>query len=499
MRVVTVNPPFLKNYSRQSRSPCVAKSGTIYYSYYLAYAGCAAEMAGCSVVHLDAIAFELNFEQIHQKINDSEPDVVIIDTSTPSIISDVAFASNVKSQNPSALVFCVGTFPSKNLSGFLKIMDAQECAIDGCFIGEYEETVYDLCIALSSKSSIEEIAGLVLFNNSISPIGTNKARKTSEEFLNRLPFVSEFYMRHLGEDGIKKHFYASITWPYLQILTARGCPYKCSFCNIPSIGSYRVRDIESVIQELKFIKKHLPYVKEIFIEDDTFPINKKRTIALCKRIIEEQINIKWSCNARVNTDVETLAIMKKAGCRLTCVGFESPSVTSLVGIIKKTDLKQQEDYMTAADDVGMKVNGCFIIGLPGDTRESIQNTINYSKKLLPNTAQFYPHMVYPGTGSFEWAETNDMLEHTDWRKWTTPEGFHNTPLRINGITSGELLALADEGRRQFYTNPKYLMKMFFQSLTSFSEFQRMIIAGRSFVPILFEYIFSNKKRQPKAG
>jgi anaerobic magnesium-protoporphyrin IX monomethyl ester cyclase len=495
MQIVTVNPPFLKNYSRQSRSPCVAKSGTIYYSYYLAYAGCAAEMAGFNVTHLDSIAFELSFEQTYKRIYDAKPDLVIIDTSTPSIISDVAFAGRVKVENPNALVFCVGTFPSKNLPGFIKILNEKDHSIDGCLMGEYEETVYELCMALSSGTSINEIDGLVLLNDkSVTSNFSDKSRKTSEQFLNKLPFVSDFYLRHLGESGIKKHFYASITWPYLQLLTARGCPYKCSFCNIPSIGSYRVRDIESVIAELKFIKNNLPYVKEVFIEDDTFPINKKRTIALCKRIIEEKINIKWSCNARVNTDLETISIMKEAGCRLTCVGFESPSITSLVGIIKKTDLKQQEDYMLAAEKVGIKVNGCFIIGLPGDTRESIQNTINYSKKLLPNTAQFYPHMVYPGTGSFEWAEMNDMLEHTNWENWNTPEGYHNTPLRINGISSVELLSFADEGRRQFYTNPKYLIKMLLQSMSSYSEFQRMIIAGRSFVPILFKYIFASNKK-----
>jgi hypothetical protein len=157
MNVVTVNPPFLKNYSRQSRSPCVAKSGTIYYSYYLAYAGCAAEMAGCKVVHLDAIAFEMTFEDIQQQIDDAIPDIVIIDTSTPSIVSDIAFASDVKSRNPSALVFCVGTFPSKNLAGFFKIMQKQKCSIDGCFIGEYEETVYEICIAMKNKSAIVEM------------------------------------------------------------------------------------------------------------------------------------------------------------------------------------------------------------------------------------------------------------------------------------------------------------------------------------------------------
>jgi len=486
MKLLTLNPPYLKNYSRQSRSPCVAKSGTIYYSYYLAYAGCAAELAGADVTHIDSIAFDLDYDTTLYHVTNAKPDIIIIDTSTPSIKSDIEFASLVKQRCPSALVFCVGTFPSKNTQDFFMLAASFSPSIDGCFIGEYEEIVYNLCL---NQHTWKEVPGISFF------IGENDykrdvvAQKTRSEFLDRLPFVSEFYLKHLGKKGIKRHFYASITWPYIQILTARGCPFKCSFCNIPSIGSYRKRSIESVINELKYIKNNLSFVNEIFIEDDTFPIDKKRTIALCKRIVEEKINLKWSCNARVDTDPEALMWMKKAGCRLTCVGFESPTTNALDGVIKKTSLKQQEDFMVNANEIGMKVNGCFILGLHGDTADTIQNTIEYSKKLMPNTAQFYPHMVYPGTGSFKWAEDNNLLEHKDWTKWNTDEGFHNTPLKINGLSSRDLLDLADKARKEFYLNPWYILKMLRQSLTSFSEFQRIIIAGKSFFPLLYSYIF----------
>lgn len=489
MRVLSLNPPFLKNYSRQSRSPCVAKSGTIYYSYYLAYAGCAAELANCEVNHIDAIAFELSFDDVLEKARQYQPSLILVDTSTPSIWSDIEFASRLKKSIPSAVVLCVGTFPSKNIKEFYRLVNSFETKIDGCLLGEYEETVYEICTAITSGEDWQCINGTSSIDVTGKIIGSDQPRKTSAEFLDRLPFVSDFYLRHLGEPGIKRHFYASIKWPYIQILTARGCPFKCSFCNIPSIGSYRVRSIDSVIDELKFIVENMSFVKEIFIEDDTFPINKKRTIEICKRIIDENIKIKWSCNARVDTDKETLEIMRKAGCRLTCVGFESPSVDALIGTIKKTNLAQQEQFMESANNVGIKVNGCFIIGLHGDNRKSIQKTIDYSKKLMPNTAQFYPHMVYPGTGSFQWALENNLLEHTDWSKWNTEEGFHSTPLRINGISSAELLILADDARKQFYTNPRYLLKMLWQSIKSPTEFQRMLIAGKSFFPILISYVF----------
>jgi len=491
IKIATINPPFLKNYSRQSRSPSVAKSGTIYFSYYLAYAGAAMEMHGHNVKHIDAISHDLNEDTVLKSIAEFSPSLIIFDTSTPSIVNDIKFASRIKKLLPDCLLFAVGTFPSKNTIEFEKLNKKYNSQITGCLIGEYEESAAELANALGKKNSISDIEGIILLDGSPIP-DKPQLRKTSPDFLDSLPFVSEFYLRHLGKSGIEKHFYASITWPYIQILTARGCPYKCSFCNIPSIGSYRTRSVDSVISELKFIVEKMPFVKEVFIEDDTFPINKKRTIEICKRIISEGIKIKWSCNARVNTDIETLQWMKKAGCRLACVGFESPATDALEGVTKKTSLVEQELFMQNANKAKIKINGCFILGLPGETTKSIDNTIEYAKRIMPNTAQFYPHMLYPGTGSFEWAEKNNLLEHKDWEKWNTPEGFHNTPLKINGMSSTDLLQFADTARKRFYTNPRYLIKMFFQCIISPSELQRILIAGKTFFPLLLGYIFKKK-------
>lgn len=492
IKVSTINPPFLRGYSRQSRSPCVAKSGTIYFAYYLAYAGCALEMGGHDVYHLDAIIDDLTFEKSIEKIKEQNPALIIVDTSTPSIESDIKFCAALKIAIPSAVIACSGTFPSKTPEEFFNLNRVNGSPIQLALCGEYEETALEVANAIATGDSYFSIEGVAYVDDKGVVIVNGGLRKTSESFLDRLPFVSEFYLRHFGEDGIRRHFYASINWPYLQILTARGCPYKCSFCNIPSIGSYRTRSIDSVINELKFIEEKMPFVKEIFIEDDTFPINKKRTREMCEKIIQEKIRLTWSCNARVNTDLETLQIMKLAGCRLTCVGFESPMENSLKDIQKKTSLHEQERFMQDADAVGMKVNGCFILGLPGDTEETIQSTIEYSKKLMPNTVQFYPHMLYPGTESFKWAEDNNLLAHKDWKLWLTEDGFHNTPLKTEKISSDRLLNLADEARLKFYSNPKYILKMLIQGLKSPKEMQRMFIAGKSFFPILFGYMIGKK-------
>lgn len=491
MRATTVNPPFLKNYSRQSRSPCVAKSGTLYYAYYLAYAGCSLEMGGHQVQHIDSIVDELDINDTVARMAKFSPELVIVDTSTPSIESDLDFCKTIRASLPNAFIVCVGTFPSKNTDEFFSLSRQHGDAVNAVLLGEYEETVLELADALENSNDWKAISGLA-YKSDAETVNNGGLRKTTEEFLNKLPFVSEFYLKHFGETGIRRHFYASINWPYIQILTSRGCPYKCSFCNIPSIGSYRVRSIKSVVEEFRFIKTNMPFIKEVFIEDDTFPINYKRTDELCNQLIAENVVVPWSCNARVNTRKDTLKIMKRAGCRLTCVGFESPTESSLHDISKKTSLKEQEDYMNNANSVGIKVNGCFILGLPGDTEDTIHNTIEYAKKLLPNTVQFYPHMLYPGTKSFEWAEENGHLAHKDWKLWLTKDGFHNTPLRTSEISSERLLELADLARLQYYGNPRYIFKMLLQSIKSPKEFQRMMIAGKTFFPILAKYVFKRK-------
>jgi radical SAM superfamily enzyme YgiQ (UPF0313 family) len=182
--------------------------------------------------------------------------------------------------------------------------------------------------------------------------------------------------------------------------------------------------------------------------------------------------------------------MKEAGCRLVCVGFESPNQDALEGVIKKTNRERQIEFMEDARNADLLVNGCFIMGLPNDTPESMQATIDFSKELMPNTAQFYPHMLYPGTGSFKWADDNGYVKTKNWAEWLTPDGLHNTVLEIPGLKREDLLNWSNKGRFEFYLNPKYLFKMLIQSLKSPKEGIRMFISGKTFFIHLMKYILS---------
>ncbi|MDI6654715.1 MAG: radical SAM protein [Candidatus Hydrothermarchaeota archaeon] len=472
MRILMLNPPFFKRYSRQSRSPCVTKGGTFYYPYFLAYATGILEKY-FEVKLIDAVASDWGSEETVEFAKSFSPALVVLDTSTPSIYSDVEIASRIKEALPETHINLVGTHPTALPGETLNLGKA-----DSVCRGEFEYTVRDLAFALRDNKSLVGIDGLSFKENRIYH---NKPRELIKN-LDELPFVSEVYKKHLN---IRDYFYASLTYPQVTILTARGCPYSCSFCNIPFKNSYRARSIENVVEEFEYIQNELPEIKEVMIEDETFAANKKRTIELCNLMIKQGIKLTWSCNVRVNTDYETLKAMRSAGCRLLCVGFESPTQEALDSVNKKTTKQLQLEFMENARKTGLLVNGCFMLGLIGDTKETIAETIEFAKELNPYTAQFYPLMVYPGTEAYEWAKKNSYLITEDYSRWLTGEGLHSCVLSRPELTDEELIALCDEARRQFYLRPRYLFSTLGRILTNPWEAKRVVKSSRTFFKHLF--------------
>ncbi|MBI5253864.1 MAG: radical SAM protein [Euryarchaeota archaeon] len=473
MKILLLNPPFFKRYSRQSRSPCVTKGGTFYYPYFLAYATGVLEKE-FKVKLIDAVARNWSINATVEFAKSFNPALVVLDTSTPSIYSDVEIASKIKEALPDAHVNLVGTHPTALPGETLNLGK-----IDSVCRGEFDYTVRDLAFALRDNKSLVRIDGLSFKEN--GRVYHNGPRELIKN-LDELPFVSEVYKTHLN---IKDYFYASLLHPQVTILTARGCPYNCSFCNSPFKNSYRARSIKNVVKEFEYIQSELPEVKEVMIEDETFAANKKRTIELCNLMVKQGIKLAWSCNARVNTNYETLKAMRSAGCRLLCVGFESPTQVALDSVNKKTTKQQQLEFMENTRKLGLLVNGCFILGLTGDTKETIAETIEFAKELNPYTAQFYPLMVYPGTEAYEWARNNRYLITEDYSKWLTREGLHSCVLSRPELTNEQLVALCDEARRQFYLRPSYLLPMLRRMLTNPFEAKRVLKSSRTFFKHLF--------------
>lgn len=477
MKVFLLNPPFFKGYSRQSRSPCVTKGGTFYYPYFLAYATGALEKAGHEVRLVDAVARKIDCGGVIEEARKFNPGLVVLDTSTPSIYNDVEVASLIKEALPSAHITLVGTHPTALPDETLALSPS----VDSLCLGEYDHTLVELA---EGGTSLAKVKGLCYRSN-------NKVYKNAPQELikdlDELPFVSQVYKKHLN---IKDYFYASLLYPQVTILTARGCPYNCSFCNSPYKNSYRPRGVENVLDEFEYIQRELPEVKEVMIEDETFPARKKRTLEFCFGLRERGIKLRWSCNARVNTDEETLEAMKGAGCRLLCVGFETPTQLALDSVHKGTTKELQLRFMDNARRLGLLVNGCFMLGLPGDSVKSITETIDFAKTLNPDTAQFYPLMVYPGTEAYRWAKEEGYLLTEDYSKWIDTEGRHATTVSYPGLSNEDLVKLCDNARLEFYLRREYILYKAKQALSSPSEALRTLKSAKTFFRYLAKNIFS---------
>jgi len=196
--------------------------------------------------------------------------------------------------------------------------------------------------------------------------------------------------------------------------------------------------------------------------------------------MERGIRIPWTANSRIELDLETLKRMKNAGCRQLCVGFESGNQDVLDSMRKGTRLERMFRFMEDAREAGILVHGCFMTGFPGETPELVEETISLAIKLNPDTAQFYPVMVYPGTEAYEEYSQKGWLATQDFRQWVTPEGLHNCVVRNEYLTSSQLVKLCDSARRRFYLRPRYIAYKIIQMVQKPTEIVRTAKAVRVF-------------------
>ncbi len=486
MRILVLNPPFLPRFSRESRSPAVTKSGTLYYPMWLAYAVGYLEKHGHEVLFIDAPAAGLTREDICKKATDFKPSMAVLEASTPSIYNDVEVACAIKKVVPDVFTILVGVHVSAVPEQTLEEAPAE---LDAVAIREYEATLVALAEKLSKKdfSRDDLLAGItgIAFKNENGEVIRNSERPYMED-LDDLPMVSSVYKKHLD---ITPYFYGHSRHPLMVIVTGRGCPFYCTYCVIPQTlmgHKYRKRSVKSIVDEFIYIKENFPQVKEIMIEDDTLTADKKRCREFAQELIDAKATtIPWSANSRADVDLETMKIMKKANCRLFCVGFESGDQEILDNIKKSLKIETIREFRKNARRAGILVHGCFMVGNKGESREPLRKTLAFAKELEPDTAQFFPIMVYPGTEAYEYFKSEGWIVTNDYRKWITEDGLHSSVVSNPNLTYSELVEFCNRARREFYLRPKYILAKGLQIITHPGEAKRIFKAFGTFYKYLF--------------
>ena len=472
MKVFILNPPFVKDFVRSARWAAKSRGRVQRHPDALLTLAAYLKKMGHVIEFLDGPVQDSDKNSILNRIKTFCPELMVFHTTTPSIYNDLEYAHLVKQTLPECITVALGAHVSALPGETLSLVERDyDSSVDAIAVGEYDFSIAELA---GSPSKIDEIAGLATSRN------TNRnfhPRRPGN--INELPFPAWEFIKPEDYPDAGKRF------PFLTLINARGCIGNCTFCRDRESNTQNVlrhRDTELVVAEIEHDLKLFPQIQEIMFETDNFPANANYTEELCQRIIKSGINkrITWSCNSRVDIDLDSLKIMKEAGCRMLMVGFEFGTQQALDAVQKGTTLTQAKKFAETAYGLGFTIHGCFMIGAPGETEESAQMTIDFAMSLPCDTVQFSGLCPYPGTTLYEWAKSNNFLVPKDWKEWVDSNYEQCTLLNYPQLPKEKMDHLIDKGLKQFYLRPGQIWQMLLK-IRSFSDIKRKLYGFKSFL------------------
>ncbi|MCC6347494.1 MAG: radical SAM protein [Nitrospirales bacterium] len=479
-KVLIINEPFVKDFCRTQRWAARTRGRVLRAPDWLAYATAVLEREEVEVSLYDFPAKDWGKDDLRRMVRESRPAVVVLDSTTPSIYSDIECAAICKEESPATRVLMVGPHVSSCPEEVL--VDAQG-SVDAAAIGEYEYTVRDFTLAvLNGREEFSGIPGLVFRNGQGASVATGPRPLIAN--LDELPFPA---WHHLN---LWDYFDGTKLFPYVDVIGGRGCPFQCTFCLWPQVmhgNRYRLRSAENIVEEMKWVLTTWPGVAkgEFFFEDDTFTVNRERAHDFCGRLLRSGLKCTWSVNSRADVlDRDLLVHMKKAGCRLLLVGFESGSQTMLDAMRKNTRVEKMEQFIRLAASVGLQIHGCFVLGLPGETRETMEETIAFALRNPLTTVQFSGAVPFPGTKYFDYARQNNLLRAKRWDEWLT-DGEQSPVVDYPGLSKGEVEAQVDAALKKFYFRTSYMLRFLFAT-RSRADLYRKIRGARNFLRYLVD-------------
>jgi hopanoid biosynthesis associated radical SAM protein HpnJ len=395
-------------------------------------------------------------------------DHVIIHTSTPSLKNDCRVAEAIKQQKPETKIGFVGPHAAVLPTETLKA----SAAIDWVGRKEFDYT----CKEVAEDRDLATIAGLS-YKDKDGKIKHNPERGLIEN-LDALPWMADIYRRDVD---VQKYYNGYLNHPYMSLYTGRGCPAQCTFCLWPqTIGGhkYRVRSAQNVADEMAYLKKLFPEVKEYFFDDDTFTANLPRAREIAKKIAP--LGVTWSCNSRANLDYDNIKLLKDNGLRLFLVGYESGNEEILKNIKKGVTTDEMRRFTKACNQAGVIIHGTFILGLPVETQETIQQTLDFAKELDVFSIQVSLAAPYPGTELYEQARLNGWFAKKEKTDLLGGEGYQSSTIEYPGLSKEKIFEEVDRFYRAYYFRPKPILRIVKTMLEDKDVFVRRCREGFEF-------------------
>src|SRR3989454_8527761 len=396
-----------------------------------------------------------------------EYELAVLHTSAPSFGHDVKVAEALKGENPALRIGLVGAHVAVQREAAL----AASPALDFVCGNEFDFTIREI----AEGRALASAAGLS-YRDAGGELRRTPERATLED-MDALPFVVDVYKRDLT---IENYVIGYLLHPYVSLYTGRGCRSKCTFCLWPqTVGGqrYRTRSVGHVVREIALARRYFPQVREFFFDDDTFTDDLARAEAIARGL--GRLGVTWSCNAKANVPPETLRVLKDNGLRLLLVGYESGNQAVLNSVKKGVRLDVARRFTRDARALGIRIHGTFVLGLPGETQETIEETIRFACELEPDTIQVSIAAPYPGTVMYRQA-----LEHgwLDGRELVDARGVQRSALSYPHLAHTEIFASVEAFYRRFYFRPRKIFAIAGEMARDWRVLTRRVRGGDEFVP-----------------
>jgi len=468
MKTLFLNPPSFEGYDggASSRWPATREVESYWYPVWLTYP---AGMLPDSRL-LDASPHKITVQQTIDIARDYE--FVVLFTSTAGFESDLRLARGMREDRPDLKIAFVGPHVQVQPDASL----AASGEIDFVVRGEFDHAV----VEFARGQPLDTILG-VSYRKDGRVVHNPPRPLLHTDELDALPFATDVYARDLVIENYTVPF---LLHPFISLYTSRGCPALCTFCLWPQTLSghqWRVRSASNVAREVRQAVERFPHVKEFFWDDDTFNIRKDRVLQLCALL--KPLKIRWSCTARVHSDRETLAAMADAGLRLMIVGYESGDDRILKNIKKGATVEMARRFTRDCKELGIRIHGDFIIGLPGETAGTIQRTIDLAKELDPETIQVSLAHAYPGTELYEYVNGRGFLTGDT----LTDSGGHQVPhVAYPELSRAEMMAAVNRFYDSYYFRPRIIWRVVRDALWDRHERARLYQEAVAFLRLRSE-------------